>query len=58
VAAAIAIAVANRERERDAPARPPSSPSAKRAHMTLLVRIKNTLSREQQAALNALRDST
>ena len=30
----------------------------KRAHMTLLIRIKNTLTREQQATLNALRDST
>jgi Spy/CpxP family protein refolding chaperone len=30
----------------------------KRAHMTLLVRVKNTLSREQQAALRVLRDST
>jgi Spy/CpxP family protein refolding chaperone len=30
----------------------------KRAHMALLVRIKNTLTREQQAALKALRDST
>jgi Spy/CpxP family protein refolding chaperone len=30
----------------------------KRAHMTLLVRIKNTLSREQQAMLKGLRDAT
>ena len=30
----------------------------KRAHMTLLVRIKNTLTREQQAMLKGLRDST
>jgi Spy/CpxP family protein refolding chaperone len=30
----------------------------KRAHMTLLIRIKNSLTREQQAALKALRDST
>ena len=30
----------------------------KRAHMAMLVRIKNTLTREQQAALRALRDST
>ena len=30
----------------------------KRAHMTMLVRVKNTLTREQQAALRALRDST
>lgn len=30
----------------------------KRAHMTLLVRIKNTLTREQQAMLKGLRDAT
>jgi Spy/CpxP family protein refolding chaperone len=30
----------------------------KRAHMTLLVRIKNTLTREQQAMLKGLRDET
>lgn len=30
----------------------------KRAHMTLLVRIKNTLTREQHAMLKGLRDAT
>jgi Spy/CpxP family protein refolding chaperone len=30
----------------------------KKAHMTLLVRIKNTLTREQQAMLKGLRDAT
>ena len=30
----------------------------KRSHMALLIRIKNTLTREQQAALKALRDAT
>jgi hypothetical protein len=30
----------------------------KRAHIAMLVRIKNTLTREQQAALHVLRDST
>jgi Spy/CpxP family protein refolding chaperone len=30
----------------------------KRAHMTLLVRIKNALTREQQAMLKGLRDAT